>query len=123
MFAAFAIILKDPVAKDVLKQYQHSKDAQSIYSKLELKARKSARATLDKGKLGEFLTTKRLDHTWRGSHHGFILHWTSQLRLFEEIAPISEHYSNAQKRTYLCNAVKHIDYLHDIETTSELLVT
>ena len=63
MFAAFAIILKDPVAKDVLKQYQHSKDAQQIYAKLEVKACKSAKATLDKGKLGEFLTTKKLDHS------------------------------------------------------------
>ena len=57
LFAVFTKTLKDPTAKDILCQYQHNGDSQQIYAKLKSKARKSAKATLAKMRLVEFLTT------------------------------------------------------------------
>ena len=60
LFAVFTKTLKDPTAKDILRQYQHNGDSQQIYAKLKSKARKSAKATLAKMRLVEFLTTGNL---------------------------------------------------------------
>ena len=60
MLAVLTKTLKDPTAKDILCQYQHNGDSQQIYVKLNSKARKSAKATLAKMRLVEFLTTGNL---------------------------------------------------------------
>ena len=72
-------------------------------------------------RLVEFLTTGKLDHSWKGSHYGFILHWCAKLREFEEVAPTNEHYNSCQKRNFFCRAVNSIPYLREIETTNELM--
>ena len=79
------------------------------------------KAKLSKDDLAEFLTTAKLDSTWRGSHHGFLLHWCSQLRAYEELADSSELYSSRQKLNLLSKAVNKIPYLREIENTQDLL--
>ena len=95
LFAVFTKTLKDPTAKDILCQYQHNGDSQQIYAKLKSKARKSAKVTLAKMRFVEFLTTGKLDHSWKGSHYGVILLWCAKLREFEEVALTNEHYNSS----------------------------
>ena len=121
LFAVFTRTLKDSTAKDILRTYQTTGDAQKIYAKLCSAATKSAKAKLAKDDLSEFLTTAKLDHTWKGSHHGFILHWKSKLRAYEELADSSELHSNKQKRNLLSRAVSGIPYLREIENTHDLI--
>ena len=121
LFAVFTKTLKDPTAKDILRSHQHTGDAQKIYAQLCKSATKSAKAKLSKDDLAEFLTTAKLDSAWRGSHHGFLLHWCSQLRAYEELADSSELYSSRQKLNLLSKAVNKIPYLREIENTQDLL--
>ena len=69
----------------------------------------------------KFLTSVKLDHSWKGTHDGFILHWCSQLRQFEEICTPSERYNSFQKFTMLSLAVSEVPYLKQVESFNELL--
>ena len=101
-FTVYTKTLKDPTAKDILRTHQHTSNAQKIYAQLCQSATKSAKAKDD---LAEFLTTTKLDSTWHGSHHGFLLHWCSQLCAYEELADSSELYLSRQKLNLLSKAV------------------
>ena len=121
LFAVFTQTLVDPTAKDILRRHQGTTDAQKIYSELVSAATSSARATLAKQEILKFLTSVKLDHSWKGTHDGFILHWCSQLRQFEEICHPSELYNSFQKFTMLSLAVSDIPYLKQVESFNELL--
>ena len=69
----------------------------------------------------KFLTTVKLDHSWKGTHDGFILHWCSQLRQFEEICTSAEKYNAFQKFTMLSLAVSDVPNLKQVESFNELL--
>jgi len=121
LLAVFTQTLKDPTAKDILLKHRRHGDAQKIYRDLVTAATTSAQAKIAKSELVAFLTTKSLDNTWRGTHDGFILHWESQARKYDELALSTEKYSPGQKYAMLSKAVRNIDYLRAVENTNELL--
>ena len=121
LFAVFTQTLVDPTAKDILQRHQATTDAQKIYSELVSAATNSACATLAKQEILKFLTSDKLDHSWKGTHDGFILHWCSQLRQFEEICTPSERYNSFQKFTMLSLAVSEVPYMKQVESFNELL--
>ena len=98
-----------------------TRNAQKIYRELVRVATTSAQAKIAKSELVAFLTTKTLDNSWRGTHDGFILHWESQMRKYEELATTSELYNPAQKQAMLAKAVRNVEYLRAVESTNEML--
>src|SRR5688572_18036079 len=51
-----------------------------------------------------------------GTTHAFILHRQDQVRKYETLVPISDHFSDGQKRTMLENAVHPQMELHAVKT-------
>jgi hypothetical protein len=57
---------------------------------------------------------------WNGSTEGFITHWTNQVRLYERQVPISDHFSDGQKRIMLENSVTPISELRQVKNNAEI---
>ena len=88
MYAVFEKTLVTDKGKALVRQYQHSFDAQRIYKKLSEYAMKSTKATMDASSLLSYITTTNLvDGKWKGTTHAFILHWQDQIRKYHDLTP------------------------------------
>lgn len=123
VFAVLLTVVTYDKGKSIVRTHAHARDAQKAYAAICSDAKSSTSAKITKRNLVTFLTTKRLDSTWRGTSNGFVLHWMSQLRRYTEIAPTTEHYTDAQKKAMLSAAVSGVAYLHRVETDDEALTT
>ena len=59
-------------------------------------------------------------HQWKGTAEGFITHWQEQVRQYERQVPLSDHFSDGQKRTMLENAVRDVDELRQVKVNADL---
>ena len=94
-------------------------DSQKIYEKLCEHAKQSMAAHISKEKVSTFLTTGKLESTWRGSSSGFIHHWHAQMRNFEEMSIPAEFYSDTAKKYMLIASVKGIPEFRYIQSVDE----
>jgi hypothetical protein len=101
--------------KSFVREHDKDFDAQAVYRKLLDHASKSTAADFTKDKLVEYLTTAKLNSSWKGTTEGFLLHWNEQFRLLNDLLPTEEHYSEAVKRRMLESAVKQIPELKRIK--------
>jgi hypothetical protein len=60
--------------KSFVREDEHNFDAQAVYRKLLDHASKSTAADIAKDKLVEYLTTTKLNFSWKGTMEGFLLH-------------------------------------------------
>ena len=107
-------ILTD-LGQKLVRTYAETFDAQKIYKALIDHAQASTAAELKKEALMVYVTTARLDSTWRGDTEGFILHWHEQIRLLESLQPIAEHHTEAAKLALLQAAVSPVPELLSIK--------
>ena len=107
------------VGKSLVRQHEHDFDAQAVYSKLVHHAKNSTSAKLAVEKLVDYITTARLDSTWRGTSQGFLYHWREQLRLLMEMTPSTEHYADNVKKRMLEAAVRHVSDLRHVKRIDE----
>ena len=71
--------------KSFVREHEHDFDAQAVYRKLLDHASKSTAADIAKDKLVEYLTTTKLNSSWKGTTEGFLLHWQEQFRLLNDL--------------------------------------
>jgi hypothetical protein len=75
---------------------------------------------MDSTAIMSYITSVRLgDGKWRGSSNGFVLNWVNQIRKYEAIVPVDDHFSDGQKRSMLENAVFSIPDLRAIKTQAD----
>jgi hypothetical protein len=68
-----------------------------------------------------YITSVRLGTgEWQGTTESFILHWQNQVRLYERQVPLSDHFSDGQKRTMLENAVAPIEELRQVKNNADM---
>ena len=117
MFTAFERNLLTDQGKAFVRDYANTYDAQSIYRDLCAYALQSTKASLDSSAILSYLTSVRIgDGSWRGTTHAFIFHWQDQVRKYETLVPISDHFSDGQKRTMLEGAIHPQTELHAVKT-------
>jgi hypothetical protein len=56
---------------------------------------------------------------WRGTQTNMILHYKEQVRLYEELAPKSEHYTDVQLNRFLNQAVMGVENLAQVKSLYE----
>ena len=123
VFAVLVVKLVADESKALVRQYEVDADAQSIYRDLHEIATSSVGANIEADELLEFLSCKKLDHTWKGSTIGFLLHWNEQLRKFENLVPVAARLPEPSKKRMLENAVSTIEDLQRVKTTEEANIT
>ena len=63
-----------------------------------------------------YITNVRLHKIgWKGTYHSFILHWCDKLRLYEELIPPGERFTDNVKRSMLKNTVVGIQTLKSVK--------
>ena len=80
MYVVFEKTLLTDKGKALVRQHQHSFDAQRIYKELSVYATQSTKASMNASSLLLYITSTNLgDGKWKGTTHTFILHWQEQV--------------------------------------------
>ena len=120
MYAVFEKTLLTDQGKAYIREHEMDFNAQKVFSKILKYALKSTKASLDSSRLLKYITSARVgDGSWKGTSHSFVLHWQNQVRLYEKQVDASEHFSAAQKRTMLENAVHDLDELRQVKAQAD----
>ena len=116
MYSVFDKVLQSDRGKAFVRAHEADYNAQSIYIKLVDYYTKSVKASLDSSNLLSYITSTKIDSSaWKGTAEGFILHWQEQVRLYESLVDPSDHFSDAQKRTMLENALAPVKALKAVK--------
>ena len=123
MYAVFEKTLLTDKGKALVRTYQHTFDAQSIYRELSAYAMHSTKAALQASSLLSHITTVTLgDGNWKGTTHAFILHWQDQVRKYHDMNPQNVISTDLQC-TMLQNAVHPIMELRQVKLNAAQLKT
>ena len=107
--------------KGFVRDHERTYDAQKVYEKLVDHHLKSTKAMIDSSSILSYITSVRLGNgTWKGTTEAFLVHWQDQVRLYERQVPLSDYFSDGQKRTMLENAVAPISELRQVKNTADL---
>jgi type II secretory pathway pseudopilin PulG len=107
MFAVFNKILLTDQGKKIVRAHELDSNAQVIYEELRDYSLESTRSSLDASKLLTHITSSRIDDGhWRGTTHGYLLHWQDQVRKYHTMVPKSDNFHDNQLRTMIQNAIK-----------------
>ena len=119
IYSVFNDCLQTDTGKSLVRTYERTYDAQTIYKELKAHATASTQANIDTDELLSYLTSTKLNKShWRGTHHAFILHWCDQLRKYEDMIDKVDHFTQNVKMVMLQNAVSNVPALHQVKTQS-----
>ena len=83
MYAVFIKTLQTDQGKAYVREHEKDSDAQKVYKKISEFALKSTKASLDSSNILSYITSVRAgDGSWKGSMHGFVLHWQDKVRVY-----------------------------------------
>jgi Reverse transcriptase (RNA-dependent DNA polymerase) len=109
------------IGKSLVREHEKDFDAQAVYSKLQAHHLKSTKAMINSSTILSYITSVRLGNgEWKGSTETFILNWLNQVRLYERQVPLTDHFSDGQKRVMLENAVHDISELRQVKNNADL---
>lgn len=121
LYRVFTVNLLTTKGKELVRKYQDSYDAQSIYDDLVTYHRASEKAAGDKTSLLFFIMNNQLTaDSWFDTHDNYITHWNEQVRLYNELettAQLQEH----MLIMFLGNAVSLQPHLESVRTTSDTI--
>ena len=106
------------VGKSIVRKHENDYDAQQVYMKLKAHHLKSTKAMIDSSEILAYITSARFgNREWKGS---IFLHWQDHVRQYERQVPITDHFSDGQKRVMLETAVKNISELRQVKNTADM---
>ena len=107
--------------KAIVREYEDTFDAQTVYAKIVEHHLRSTKAMMESSTILSYITSIRLGSgEWNGTVEGFIHHWINQVWLYERQVPVSDHFSDGQKRIMLENCVHPITELRQVKNTADL---
>ena len=121
LYAVLETKVKTDRGKLIVRKYDQTFDARAVYLELSEHHTKSTKAAMSAAALLSYITSERLGTgQWKGTAEGFITHWQEQVRQYERQVPMSDHFSDGQKRTMLENAVRDVDELRQVKVNADL---
>ena len=117
MYAVFECTLLTDQGKAYVHEHEATFDVQTIYKKIKTYSSTSTKASIDASHILSYITSARLGDgsSWKGTTHGFILHWQNQVHLYKSQVKSDEHFSGTQKKHMLQNAVYPVPDLHAVK--------
>jgi hypothetical protein len=85
MYAVMVEHLKTDKGRSVVRQFESTSDAQSIYCELKRHALSSTAAMLAGDSLMQYLVSAKFPGKWKGTSFGFVLHWKEQVPKYESL--------------------------------------
>ena len=106
MFQVSVTNLKPDKGTEVVKQYRHIFDAQSVWLDLFSHMKKSTTVKINTRKIFQYITNIRIgDSSWRCTIITFLSHWTEQIRIHDDNIESTGELSDEDKRQFLENTV------------------
>jgi len=104
----------------IVRKHHATSDAQKVYDDLSQHYVKSTRANIVASDLLAYISTSKLQD-WPGTTEAFVLHWTEQCRLYNDLVPPTDKIGDGVKLTLLQNAVSHVSDFAQIKVTADQL--
>ena len=126
MYSVFCHTLLTNVGLKLVRDHEHTNDAQAVFRSFIEHYTGSVIADLDQAQLMEYVTTIRLGESgpWKGTYYSFVLHFQEQLRKLDDLQDDpGARFSPEMRKILLQNAVRPVPELHSIQTTAEQLIT
>ena len=121
LYAVLESRLLTDVGKSLIREHERDFNAHLVYTKLQAHHLKSTKAMINSSTLLSYITSVRLGSgEWKGSTESFVLNWMNQIRLYERQVPLTDHFSDGQKRVMLENAVHEISELRQVKNNADL---
>jgi hypothetical protein len=121
MYKVLLKILQTDETRAIVRQHAKDKDAQKIIHEVHQFYTNSSVAAKEITRLTTYITNVRLDNSWRGTTESFLLHFREQLRLLDDLQPLSEQMPSSTRMTLLQNAVDGVSDLRKVKTMAEML--
>ena len=115
-------VFQDKLLTDMGKHLVQKYDgyAQKVYKELSEYTNKSTQARIESANLLGYITNVRLHKiSWKGTYHSFILHWCDKVRLYEDLIPSGDQFTDNFKMAMLQNTVAGIKTLNSVKNTQE----
>ena len=119
MYLVVYLCFQTPNTKTFVLEHQHDRNAQKVIAKFIKFMKDSPRTSMEITRLTKYISTIRLDGTWRGTSETFLLHYKEQLRLLDELVPPAERMCERLRRLFLEQAVQDVPFLRNITNTDE----
>ena len=121
MMSVFRHCLKSDKGKDIIRENMTSGDAQKVYKELMDHMSTSTGARITSAQTVAYLVKAVYDlKTWTHEAQSFILHWTNQARINNEMVPVEKRFHPSVLVTLLQKAVKGVEELRSVATTAEV---
>ena len=108
-------------ARAIVLEYKNkSHDVRGLWKALCDKFSKAIETDLKIQRLTAYIVGANFSNSnWRGTQTNMILHYKEQVRLYEELAPKSEHYTDVQLNRFLNQAVMGVENLAQVKSLYE----
>jgi hypothetical protein len=121
MYDVWVNVLRTPMGKHYVRKNEGNRDAQAVWRDYANYMRSSTRADIEIEDLMTALTSLRID-SQRGNAQKFILGWLDQLRMYEDLTPISAHFPDNMKKAMLQNAISPLKVFKDVKVSEQIEV-
>ena len=121
MYSVAETTLLTDTGKKLVRNYESTYNAQSVYKDLIAHYEKSTKANLNASNLLTHVTSNRIDDgTWGGTAESYILNWVDKLRKYHALIDPTMHIQDPQVMTLLQNAVHGIRELREVKNRADL---
>ena len=120
MFDVFTHVLKTPMGKYIVRNHEHTRDAQKVWADYIKYMRTSTKADIEIEDLMTSLTSTRLSTDYTGSTQNFIIEWLDRMRKFEELTPRNSHFPDTMKKAMLQNAISDFSVFRSVKLTEQV---
>ena len=121
MYDVWVNTIRTPMGRHYVRKNEGNRDAQAVWRDYANYMRSSTRADIEIEDLMTALTSLRID-SQRGNAQKFILSWLDQLRMYEDLTPISAHFPDNMKKAMLQNAISPLKVFKDVKVSEQIEV-
>jgi len=122
MYAVLEVKVLTSKGKEIVRNHEHTKDAQAAYASLVRHHRTSTAASIAARDIMGYLTSVTIgDGRFKGSTVEFLVHWSQQVKLYQKLMGGSSTFGDNEKLIHLVRAVSPIPELRQIKITADML--
>ena len=120
MYDVFNSKLLTSQGKYFVREYEDTRDSQSVWKDYCIFMKSSTREDIMMEDLMTKLTSVRLTSSYKGTSQDFIMEFLDDMRKYESIAPVSDHWTPGMKKIILENSLDGIKAFNDLKTTESI---
>ena len=116
MESIFNKVLQSDMGKYIVRKYEATLDAQSVWREFESHMSTSSK---ERHRLHAYVSKTVYDKLWKGTTEQYVLHFHEQFRQLDEVTPLEDYLPNSVRLMLLQTAVRSIPELRIVEPIEE----